>query len=276
MLAIGKKNKLFVQKKVDFGVYLDGGEYGEILLPTRYVPEECTLNQEIEVFIYFDSEDRIIATTEEPKAQVGEFAFMNCVAVNRFGAFLDWGLMKDLLVPFREQEQKLEEGKGYVVKVYLDDESNRIAASAKIYRYINPVPPMFEKGEEVEALICEETEIGYKCIVNNSYWGMFFKNEVFKPLHIGDKVGAFVKQVREDGKIDLSLEKLGYEKVDSISQLILDKLSANDGFLPLNDKSPSEEISETFGISKKNFKKAIGGLYKDRIISIEKDGIRLI
>jgi len=276
MAAIGAINELEVVKEVEFGIYLDGGEHGEILMPGRYVPANCKVGDHIEAFIYLDSEDRLIATTEKPLAIVGEFAMLKVVSVTGVGAFLDWGLPKDLLVPFREQQHKMEEGRSYLVYVYLDDESQRIAATSKLDKCVDNLPVDYEVGEEVDLIIAGQTDLGYKAIIDNSHWGMIYKNEVFRPLKTGQKLKGFIKHIREDEKIDLSLEKPGYEKIDDISQSILNKLAANNGFLPLNDKTDPEVIKETLHISKKNFKKAIGSLYKQRIISIEENGIKML
>ncbi len=277
MLQIGSYNTLRVVKEVDFGIYLDGGEeFGEILMPTRYVPEGTEVDSEIEVFIYNDSEDRLIATTEHPYAEVGEFKFLKVKAVNQTGAFLDWGLMKDLLVPFREQRSKMIEGGTYLVYVYLDDESNRIAASAKLNKYLDNVMPAYDEGDEVSLLIAEKTDLGYKAIIKNTHWGMIYENEVFTPLEIGAYVKGYVKKIREDDRIDVTLQKEGYEQVDAISKGILEKLTEAGGFLAVSDKSAAEMVYHMFGISKKNFKKAIGSLYKKKIITIDKEGIRLV
>ena len=276
MASIGLMNEMEVVKKVEFGVYLDGGPHGEILMPQRYVPENCQIGDTVNVFIYLDSEDRLVATTDLPVAMVGEFARLKVVSVTSIGAFLDWGLPKDLLVPFREQQVKMEEGKSYLVFVYLDDESQRIVASSKLDKFVDNIPVDYEVGEEVDLIIAGKTDLGYKAIIDNSHWGLIFKNEVFQPLKIGDKLKGFIKNIRPDEKIDLSLEKAGYEKIDSISQSVLNKLKEANGYLPFNDKSAPDEISVTFGISKKNFKKAIGALYKQRLIDIEEKGIKLL
>ncbi|WP_299576902.1 CvfB family protein [uncultured Sunxiuqinia sp.] len=276
MAAIGLMNELEVVKEVDFGVYLDGGPHGEILMPKRYVPEGCKPGDILSVFIYLDSEDRLVATSDRPKAMVGEFAFLPVVSVTGVGAFLDWGLPKDLLVPFREQQQTMEAGHSYLVYVYLDDESQRIAATSKLDKCVDNVPIDYEVGEEVDLIVARQTDLGFKAIIDNSHWGMIYKNEVFQPLKVGQKIKGFIKNIREDEKIDLSLQKEGYEKIDDISQGILNKLAANDGFLPLTDKSSPELIQATFHISKKNFKKAIGSLYKHRLISLEDNGIKLL
>ncbi len=275
MATIGAINELEVVKEVDFGIYLDGAEHGEILMPKRYVPENCQVGDCIEAFIYLDSEDRLVATDERPIAMVGEFASLKVVSVTGVGAFLDWGLPKDLLVPFREQQQKMEEGRSYLVYIYLDDESQRIVATSKLDKCVDNLPVDYEVGEEVDLIIAGQTELGYKAIIDNSHWGMLYKNEVFQTLKPGLKVKGYIKHIREDDKIDLSLEATGYQKIDPITESILNKLAANNGFLPLNDKSSPERIKEAFQISKKNFKKAIGALYRQRVISIEEDGIRM-
>ncbi|KOH43929.1 CvfB family protein [Sunxiuqinia dokdonensis] len=276
MAAIGLINELEVVKEVDFGIYLDGGPHGEILMPKRYVPEGCKPGDTLEVFIYLDSEDRLLATNEKPKAMVGDFALLTVVSVTPVGAFLDWGLPKDLLVPFREQQQRMEAGKSYLVYVYLDDESQRIVATSKLDKCVDNIPVDYEVGEEVDLIIAGQTDLGFKAIIDNSHWGMIYKNEVFQPLATGQRLKGFIKNIREDEKIDLSLEKEGYEKIDDISQSILNKLAANSGFLSLTDKSSPELIKSNLHISKKNFKKAIGSLYKQRLISIEENGIRML
>jgi predicted RNA-binding protein (virulence factor B family) len=275
MASIGTINELEVVKTVDFGVYLDGGPQGEILLPKRYVPEHCHPGDRLEVFIYLDSEDRLVATTDKPLAMVGEFALLQVVEITSIGAFLNWGLPKDLLVPFREQQVKMEKGKSYLVYVYLDHESQRIVATSRLDKCLGNIPVDYEPGEEVDLIIAGKTEMGYKAIVDNSHWGIVYHNEVFRPLRTGDKLKGFIKQVRPDEKIDLRLEKPGYERIDSISKEILDQLKSANGFLPFNDKSDPDLIVKTFSTSKKNFKKAIGSLYKQRLISIEEKGIRL-
>ncbi|HXB13110.1 MAG TPA: S1-like domain-containing RNA-binding protein [Bacteroidia bacterium] len=274
-LEIGKWNKLKVVKRVDFGVYLDGLEFGEILMPNRYVPADCKIGDEVEVFVYLDSEDRIVATTEKPYGLVGDFVLLEVVSVSRMGAFLNWGLMKDLLVPFVEQNQKMEEGRSYVVHIYLDDMSNRIVGSARVEDFLNKTAPEFKEGDEVDLTIYTQTDLGYKAIINTTHTGILYANEVFKQLERGDKMKGYIKKIREDGKIDLRLDKPGYEKVTDISTQIIDKLKEHKGFIELVDKSPADEIYNMFGVSKKTFKKAIGGLYKARLISIEEKGIRL-
>ncbi|OUO51790.1 GntR family transcriptional regulator [Parabacteroides sp. An277] len=276
MLQIGNYNTLRVVKLVSFGVYLDGGEGKEILLPTRYVPKGVKVDDEIQVFIYHDNEGRLIATTLRPKAVVGEFAFMRVKSVNDTGAFLDWGLMKDLLVPFKEQKMTMREGKWYLVYVHLDHLTGRIVASARIEKFLGNVPPVYQLNQEVDLLVADDTEIGYKVIVDNLHWGMIYHNQVFQRLERGEHLKGYVKEVREDDKLDISLQPLGYQKIDGISQRILNALQMKEGFLPVHDKSDPEEIYSLFRCSKKAFKQAIGSLYKQRLITIEKEGIRLL
>ncbi len=277
MAEIGVLNNLRVVKEVDFGVYLDGGEHEEILLPRRYVPENCKVDENIEVFIYLDSEDRFIATTEKPYAMVGDFALLKVVSVvDSVGVFLDWGLLKDLMVPFREQSPNMEKGKSYVVRVYVDKKSNRIAATTRLDRYLDNEPGNFHADQEVELLICNQTDIGYKAIINGTHWGVLYSNEVFQPLKSGQKIKGYIKKVRDDNKIDISLHKTGYEKVDDVTETILAVLKKKGGFLPVTDKSSPETIYKLFGVSKKTYKKAIGAIYKKKLITIENDGIKLI
>ena len=275
MAEIGVYNNLRVIKEVDFGVYLDGGEHEEILLPRRYVPEDCKVDDIIKVFVYLDSEDRFIATTETPYAIVGDFALLKVVAVESVGAFLDWGLLKDLLVPFGEQSPTLEKDKSYIVRIYVDKQSNRIAATTRLDRYLDNTPGNFHAGQEVELLICDQTDIGYKAIINGTHWGVLYSNEVFKPLKSGQKIKGYIKKVREDNKIDLSLHKPGYERVDDITDTILNVLKEQGGFISVTDKSSPETINKLFGVSKKTYKKAIGAIYRKKLITIEDDGIRL-
>jgi len=276
MVRIGKTSTLEVVKFTDQGAYLDGGPYGEILLPNRYVPTGCNEEDELEVFIFFDSEDRIVASTDFPKVMADEFGYLKVVSVTPFGAFLDWGLPKDLLAPFREQAEKMEQDKSYLVRVYVDHTTGRIVASSKINKYLDKEEIDFFEGNEVDLIISNKTDLGYNAIINGKHLGVLYFNEIFKPIKTGDKIKGFIKKIREDKKIDLSLEKQGYDKVDPISLEILEKLKANNNFLPYSDKTDPEIIKESLGISKKTFKKAIGLLYKNKLISIEEEGIRLI
>lgn len=275
-IQLGKYNQLEVVKEVDFGMYLNGDEDGEILLPKRYVPEGCKPGDVLNVFIYLDMDERLVATTLEPYVQVGEFACLEVAWVNQFGAFLDWGLMKDLFVPFREQKAKMQKGGRYVVHVHLDDESYRIVASAKVERFLSKEQPPYLPGEEVHVLVWQQTELGYKVIVDNRFSGMLYHNEIFQPLEVGMQMNAFVKHVREDGKIDLVLQKGGAKRVEDFSEVLLRFIKDNGGYTSINDKTDAEIIYHTFGVSKKTFKKAVGDLYKKRMVTLEDDGIHLV
>jgi len=275
MIEIGKVNKLKVIKKVDFGLYLGDGTETEILLPERYVPSDCKTGDEFEVFVYLDSEDRVIATTETPYAQVGDFACLKVAAVTSIGAFLDWGLSKDLFVPFNEQQKRMEEGQSYVVRVYVDS-SDRIAASSKLGRFISKEPANYSVGDAVSLIIWERTDLGYKALINGIHIGLIFEADVFQDLNPGDQVAGFIKQVRPDGKIDLYLHAPGYEKVGGVADEIMSILEEDGGFITLNDKSDPDEIYAKFKVSKKTYKKAIGNLYKKRLITIDDDGIRIV
>ncbi len=275
MVRLGDYNTLKVVKKVDFGLYLDGGDDGEILMPIRYVSEETAVGDEVTVFVYLDSEDRIIATTEQPKAKVGEFAYLEVKAVNRFGAFLDWGLTKDLMVPFREQKVKMEQGQWHLVFIYIDLDTDRIAASAKLDQFLDNVAPEYKDGDEVKIMVAGRTDLGYKVIINELHWGVIYANEVFKTLNRGEVYTAYIKKVREDDKIDVSLQKPGFAKVDSLQEQIMAALNESGGFLPVNDKTDAQVIYDMFGCSKKSFKMTIGTLFKQRKIVIDSAGIKL-
>ena len=274
-IELGKFNTLKVVKEVDFGMYLDGGEEGEILLPSRYVPEDCKPGDELTVFIYLDNEERLVATTLTPFVQVGQFACLEVAWINQYGAFLNWGLMKDLFVPFREQKMKMQVGKQYVIHAHLDDESYRIVASAKVDRYLSKEKAPHDPGQELHILIWQNTDLGFKAIIENRYSGLLYESEIFQPLHTGMTLKAYVKQVREDGKIDLVLQKPGVGKVEDFSATLLNYIREQGGRITLHDKSPAEEIYETFGVSKKTFKKAVGDLYKKHLIRLLENGIEL-
>ena len=276
MVKIGKYNTLKIVKDLDFGVYLDGGDGLEILLPARYVPKNVKPGDEVEVFIYHDNEGRLIATTAKPLAQAGEFQFMEVKSVNNTGAFLEWGLMKDLLVPFKEQKMPMREGRWYLVYVHVDHVTGRIVASARIDKYLDNVIPNYSFNQEVDLLVAEDTEIGYKVIINNTHWGLVYHSEVFQRLEKGEHLKGYIKEVREDEKIDVSLTPLGYKKVEGIAKTILDSLKDQGGYVAVHDKSEPELIYSLFRCSKKAFKQAIGALYKQKIIDIETEGIRLI
>lgn len=274
-IELGKFNRLEVVKQVDFGMYLDGGDEGEILLPARYVPEGCEVGDWLNVFLYLDNEERLIATTLTPLVQVGQFACLEVAWINQYGAFLNWGLMKDLFVPFSEQKMKMEVGRKYVVHAHLDEESYRIVASAKADRYLSKEKPDYQTGEEVSILIWQKTDLGFKAIIENEFAGLLYDSEIFQTLRTGDTLTAFIKQVREDGKIDLVLQKPGFERIEDFSKTLFDHIREHGGRLNLNDKSPAEEIYDVFGVSKKTFKKAVGDLYKKRLIVLNEDGIAL-
>ncbi len=276
MIELGKFNELRIVKSVDFGLYLDGGEDGEILLPSRYVPQTYEIGQTLRVFIYLDSEERLVATTLEPKTQVGCFACLKVNWINEVGAFLDWGLMKDLFVPFREQKQRMEVGRSYVVHTHVDQDSFRIVASAKVERYLSHLMPPYQRDDEVDVMVWQRTPLGYKVIVAQQFSGMLYNDGIFRELLPGMSFKAYVVKVREDGKIDLSLQKPGAEKIQDFSRTLLERIQESGGFLPFGDKTPSEVIYTHFQVSKKTFKKAVGDLYKKRLILLEEDGIRLV
>lgn len=255
---------------------LDDGDGGEILLPRRYVPATWNIGDKLEVFVYLDSEDRLTATTQRPKAMVGEFALLRVKEASRIGAFMDWGLPKDLLVPFREQRTPMREGESYLVYIYLDRVSGRIVASAKLDKFVANSQRFFKTGEKVELTIWQRTDLGYKAIIENESWGMVFHNDVFQPLERGQRLTGYIKRVRPDGRIDLALQPPGYGKVTDLTTVILDALKANGGFLPITDKTPPAAIYDRFGVSKKTYKAAIGALYKKRRIEFTDEGTKLI
>lgn len=277
MIQIGRYNKLKVLKHVEFGVYLDGEDDGEILLPRRYMPPQCEVGDMVDVFVMFDSEDRLMATTEVPKAMVGDFALLKVVSVNSIGAFLDWGLAKDLFLPFAEQIHQPKIGQKIIVYLYID-KSDRISASMRLDRHVAKSPEGFKEGQAVELLIAGKTDLGYKAIVDNKMWGVLYSNEVFKPLQYGQRTQGFIKKIRADGKIDLSLqstEKVGHQAAEDIGPRIIEMLEQKGGYLAINDKTPADMIYNLFGVSKKKYKIALGGLYKKRLITVDEDGIRL-
>lgn len=277
-LEVGRLNRLKVIREVDFGVYLDAGEgIDGVLLPSRYVPKGCNIGDEIEVFIYRDSEDRIIATTRKPYVMVGQFACLKVVSVNHTGAFLDWGLTKDLLVPFSEQKPKMEEGKRYVVRVYLDEDTDRIAGSARLHDFLHrESEDEFELHEEVDLFVANKTELGYQVIINNTHFGMLHKHEAVRPLKRGEMIRGFIKKIRDDGRIDATLHRRGRDKTDDIVDTVLKVLRREGDFIAVTDKSSPDKIKDLFGLSKGMYKKAIGSLYKRKIIALENDGIRFI
>ncbi len=274
-IKLGEINTMTVVKKVDFGYYLDGGDEGEILMPTRYVPEGCKPGDKIDVFVYLDQDERPVATTLTPKAMVGEFAYLEVAWVNQYGAFLDWGLMKDLFCPFREQKMRMVKGNSYIVHVHLDKESYRIMASAKVEHYLSEERPKYRNGKEVDILIWQKTDLGFKAIVDNKFGGLIYKDQIFKYVHTGDKMKAYIKTVRPDGKIDLMLQPMGQQQTKEFSEALFEYLKNNNGYCNLGDKSDAEEIYERFQVSKKTFKKAVGDLYKRKLITIAPQSIEL-
>ena len=276
MIQLGKFNNLTINRLSPHGLYVGDGTT-EVLLPNKYVPDHYDFGDYIDVFIFKDSEDRLTATTITPYAQVGQFAFLEVRDLNSSGAFLDWGLEKDLFVPFKEQNDRMVKGRAYIVYLYIDSVTERIVATSKINKFTeNHLDIDVNEGDSVEIIIYKYTDLGVKVIANNKYWGMLYQNEIFKNLRIGERMNAFVKKIREDGKLDLSLQTNGMAIVSEIQTVILEKLVENDGFLPYNDDSSPEDIYKYFNVSKKVFKKTIGTLFKDKKIIIAESGIRLI
>ena len=276
MLQLGKRNDMVVARKVDFGVYLDGGDIGDVLLPKRYVPEGCEVGDTVNVFLYLDNEERLVATTKKSMVEVNHFAFLEVKWINEHGAFLDWGLMKDLFCPFREQKMKMQVGRKYVVYAYIDAVTYRIVASAKVEKFLSDEEPPYSNGDEVEILVQQKTDLGFKAIIDDKFGGMIFDNDVFKEIRTGDRMKAYIKQIRPDGKIDLSLQPSGRENVVGFAgRLLRTLIETESGFLPYHDKTSPDEIYAAFGVSKKTFKKAVGDLYKHFFITIESNGIAL-
>lgn len=281
-IQLGKRNRLTAVREVDFGYYLEGtvrGTVVDVLLPKgELVPEAepiTQLPQETDVFIYLDHEERIVATQRTPKAEVGQFAYLEVAWVNNFGAFMDWGLQKDLFVPFREQKMKMQKGKGYVVHLHIDPDSYRIVASAKVERYLSEDMPYYRRGEKVDILVWQKTDLGFKVIVDNRFGGLLYQDQIFRPITTGDRMEAYIKQIREDGKIDLMLQPEGKQATKDFSDILLDYLKEQGGHAPIGDRTPAEEVYRIFGVSKKVFKRAIGDLYKRRLILVLEDGLQL-
>ena len=278
MALIGRMNSLQVVKHTDFGLYLDGGADGEILLPKRYIPKDTPSEVEdwLNVFLYLDSEDKLIATTLKPKIQLGEFASLKVVDINRVGLFFDWGLPKDLLLPHSEEKRPLQIGDYCVIYLYLDKRTRRLTATARLDRHLDKVPANYQVGQEVDLLVVERTDLGFKAIIDGKYWGLIHKNELFKFIRSGMREKGYIKELRADGKISLSLQPIGHEAASGLAEQIIERLRAQGGVLALGVKSPPELISEHFRVSKGNFKKAIGGLYKQGLIRIHDDRIELL
>jgi predicted RNA-binding protein (virulence factor B family) len=276
MISIGKTYTLNVVKKVDFGFYLDAGELAEVLLPRRYAPPGLAIGDALEVFLYLDSDQLPVATTQKARAQVGQFAYLKVLAVTKVGAFLDWGLDKDLLVPFAEQHRPMQVGHSYLVYVHIGKADGRIIASSKIDKFIDDDRPHhFKPRQAVELIVANSTDLGFKAIINHSHWGVLYSDEVFQRLSFGQSIKGYIKRIRADGKIDLSLQ-CGQQSRDRNQQIVLDYLKKQNGFAPLHDKTDPQLIINLLGMSKGAFKKAISSLYKQRLIIISKDGIRSV
>lgn len=275
MADLGKFNELSVTVVNEKGAYLDAGDLGEVLLPNKQKPEVCAVGSIVKVFLYKDSADRVMATTATPKGQVDEFVSLKVVQINKMGAFLDWGLPKDLLVPYNEQHSEMEVGKYYLVRIYLDLRTDRIVSSSKLDKFIDIWPADYQKWDKVELIIGSKTDLGFKAIINNLHWGLLYDNEIFQPLRSGKKVTAYIKQVREDERIDLSLTRPGEGKVRDFSDKLLDYIAENNGISPIHDKSSPELIKDTLGVSKKTFKATVGNLLKKGKVIITPEGISL-
>ena len=275
MADIGKINSLNVGRIIEYGAILDGRESGDILLPKKYVPVGCKRGDAFEVFVYMDRQKHLRATTQKPYATVGQFAALQVLSVSSAGAYLDWGLPADLFAPRQRQLHPMVEGQSYVVFVFLENRTQRVLASSKLDRFLNLKKPKYEDGQEVDLLICDQTDLGYKAVINDSHMGILYKNEVFQKLYTGQRIAGHIKKIREDFKIDLSLQTPGYQRIDAVSAAILNKIKSLGGRISVTDKSPPEEIYSLFGVSKKTFKKAIGALYKKRLVVIEARGIAI-
>jgi len=276
MAELGKFNTLSVITVNDNGAYLHADELGEVLLPNRFMPENCVAGTQVDVFLYKDSADRLTATTEKPLGEVDQFVSLKVIEVNKMGAFLNWGLPKDLLVPHNEQHTKMEVGKYYLVRIYVDLRTERIVASSKLDKFIDVWPADYQKWDKVDLIIGGKTDLGFKAIINNLHWGLLYDNEIFQPLRIGKKITGYIKQVRQDERIDLSLSRPGEGKVKDFSQTLLDYISENNGVSPLHDKSSPELIKQTLGVSKKTFKATVGNLMKKGKVKITPQGITLV
>lgn len=276
MAMIGERADLKVVREQPFGIFLDGGDLGEILLPRREMPRKWEIGEPVDVFLYRDSEDRPVATLKEPKIKPGEFAYLEVLSITGVGTFLDWGLPKDLLVPFREQKDRLEVGKSYVVYCYLDEDTGRIVATRRLSRHLDQTKAPYREGDEVDLLLYGKTELGYKAIVNGRHTGLLFANEVFRRLRAGERTKGYVALVRDDGKLDLRLDPPGRERISSLEGKILHELEGRSGWWELTDDMPAAEIHRQLGVSKRAFKEAIGALFRQRKIRIEPTGLRLL
>ena len=276
MAQVGRFNKLEVVKEVDFGVYLDGGELDTILLPQRYVPEGCEVGDWVDVFLYFDSEDLLIATTEKPRVEVGRCEMLKVIDINNAGAFMDWGLPKDLLVPYSEQLKPMEVGYSYVVYVFHDQDSDRIAASTRLQDYLAEESVWIKPRQAVELLIAGRTDLGYKAVINDQYLGLIFRDDAFRPLKVGERLPGFIKGIRTDGKIDLVISQGTLQGDHDLGEQIIEGLRASGGVSTLTDKSAPDEIYRAFKVSKKKYKQALGSLYRSKRILLSPEKIQLV
>ena len=279
MLSIGEYHTLTIDRDTPPGLFLkdDSGEKeNEVLLPNKYKPESFEIGDELEVFVYLDHDERPVATTLQPYVQLDEFAFLECVDANKMGAFLDWGLEKHLFVPFKEQAYPMKEGEHYLIFCYLDEETQRLTASSKVNHFLDNTELTVEPYEKVDLIVTNKTEIGFNLIVNELHQGLVYHDDVFQDLKTGDKLTGWVKKTRKDNKIDITLQRPGYRSIEPNADAVMNELEMNKGFLPLTDKYSPEDIKARLEMSKKSFKKAIGMLYKKRLISIEEDGIHLV
>lgn len=276
MVQIGKMNRLSIKGMQAYGMHLDGGASGDILLRGTSPLPKYQAGATIDVFVYVDREQRLMASMQKPFAMAGEFASLRVVTSGAAGAFMAWGLESDLFVPKSEQQDNMREGKHYVVAIFVNEKTNRITASSKLEKFLNLQPPLYQEGEEVDLLVYAKTDLGYSAVVNSCHAGMIYENEVFQNLALGQRLQGYVKKVRDDRKIDLRLQRTGFQGVDDISQTILNTLKDRGGMVAVTDKSPPEDIYALFGVSKKVFKKAIGALYRRRLLVIDNDGIRLV
>ena len=275
MIQLGEFHELIIIRETDNGIYLENEEGDEVLLPNKYVPETWMVHDKIKVFVYLDHEERPVATTLKPKIKLDQFAKLTCVEVNKFGAFMDWGLEKHLFVPFKEQVIPMHPGNDYLVFCYLDLETGRLAASSKTHAFLDNSELTVKPNEKVDLLVSNQTDLGYNVIINQLHLGLIYHDEVFEPLNLGDSLTGYIKRIRKDNKIDVMIQRPGYRGIEPNAQKILDKLKAAGGFLDLSDKSDPEEIKNRLHMSKKSFKKAVGTLYKQRSIEIKEDGIHL-
>lgn len=275
MIHLGEYNTLRILRDTEPGLFLGDDEENEVLLPNRYVPIDFEIDDEIEVFVYLDNEERPVATTDKPYIKNDDFALLRCNQVNSYGAFLDWGLVKELFCPFKEQAFKMKAGNWYLVYCYLDEASNRLVASSKTNSFLDNKELTVSQFDEVDVIVSHPSDLGMNVIVNKKHLGLIYRDNIYKDLSVGDQLKGIVKKIRRDNKLDITLNKIGYRNIEPNAKFIIDALNDNSGFLPLHDKSDPESIKEQLQMSKKSFKKAIGSLYKDRQIDITTDGIYL-